>query len=84
MLVHIAGSAATEIFPQLLEISELRGIELHGDLSPAGNSAISDAVAGTKRILSLKQFVGHEVQGATDRPRCHPRVGFARLYEKTP
>ena len=41
MITHATGPAATEIFPKLLEISELVGsIDVHGDLSPAGMEAL--------------------------------------------
>lgn len=54
MVAHATGPAATEIFPKLLEISELGGIEVHGDLGPEAMEVVG--AFGAKVYGSWKGF----------------------------
>ena len=54
MMVHATGPAATEIFPKLLEISNVSSFAVHGDLSEEAQAQL--AAFGAEVFPSWKGF----------------------------
>ncbi len=46
MLIHLAGPAATEVFPKLMEIADVSRFDVHGDPSSAAAETLA-AFGGT-------------------------------------
>lgn len=55
MIEHLSGDIVSEVLPQLLEVADLTGFDVHGDPSPEGQEAL--AAFGTRNFHELAGFV---------------------------